>query len=404
MEKLQPIIAGMKKHNFWIVLSLVCLMLVYFWWISTPTFSEPFEKNVRAIDGHFRGMTKLRNIREYPNRKWIAGCDEARGTIDQRLNELARENHADQRSIRDWGDFGDVSLDNRLGKDELAEYWQQVLPAQVETLKDVAKASVDENATGKLTWNRKDFDAIVGSLTPESVKKYQQTQERLKDEDLADDERKEAEDKIKKMAWPDTGEVIAAQEIVWVYQALLDAVNKVNDRPGVDAFNLPIRSIEKISVWPEADEKKNAATLLGARRVRRAGATTTNPASGRGLKVPKVKDYYRVVPVRIELQMEHEYLAPLLVALSNQRLTCEVVDLQLTSNPGFTMEERVEKKAAARVPSRSLGVRRSLGGRQSTAGKTDPNANRPPAAAPRGKRTVVEALIYVAKPPKKSEA
>ena len=405
MEKLQPFIAGVKKYNFWIVLSLVFLLLLYFWAMTASTFGGPFKKNVRTIKSHFQNMNKLGSRDDYPNDAWEKVRNEERGLIDDRLNQVARENYSLQRDTRNWGDFGDeVRADAKLPEEDLSEYWLEVLPNEVKGLKKLVSASLDENATGKLVWNRKNFNDIVGQVSPESVRKHRATQIKLKGKNLDEDDEKEWEDLIKNTVWPSTGKVIAAQEVVWVYQALLNAVNKVNDREGVDKFNLPIRAIEKINVWAEADAKKDAPTQLGSRRVRRAGATATASSGKKGIPVPRVKDFYRVIPVRMELQMDHQFLAPLLVALANQSLTCEVVDLELTSNPGFKKKETEEEKAARLKPARpTAGHRSRLGrlGRPGPAAKQEPKPAK--VSKPRGKRTVVEALFYLAKPPTKRE-
>lgn len=399
MEKLQPFIAGVKKYNFWIVLSLVCMLLLYFWMETTPSFEKPFKKEVSKLKGHFGTLGKLKGRGEYPNDVWIKARDEARGEIDQRLAQVARDNYGEQRAAREWGDFEEVSADSRLNKDELSRYWREFLSEEVKNLKKIVDASVDENATGQLIWKRDDFASIADKLTPDELVKYRATQARLK-EDLADDERKEAEDAIKKTVWPGTERVIATQEIVWVYQTLLRAVASVNDRPGVDKFNLPIRAIEKIDVWADAATQNNGVTALATRRVRRPGPKAATPSGGKGIKIPDVKEYYRVVPVRLEVQMDHQYLASLLVALANEPLTCEVVDLELTSSPVF-------KKKAKPAPRRTAGavrpgLRRGLGGQG--AAKPQAAPEQPQVVQPRGKRTVVELLIYLAKPPAKNAA
>lgn len=385
MEKLAPFIENVKKHSFWIVLSLATLLLLYSWWISDHEIAKKFKEGKGNIHTQFKKIKKI-NKPPFPNDKWIKSKEDELEDVGRALAEVAKANYAEQAAARDWGDFDSEGMNNK----QLATYWLEFLPQQMASLKDFVGASVDENATGKLIWNRVDNAAIVELAMPEEWSKYNEAKAKAEDEATADDERKIAEEIMQKMVWPNRSKVVAAQEIVWVYRTLLNSIKTVNEQSGSDPFNLPIRSIENVEVWSDADAKKNATTTLGTRRIRRPGAQAAPLPAGPGIKVPQVQDYYRVVPVRMELQMEHQYVAPLLVALANEALTCEVVDVELTSNPGFKKKASEEKKAGPMVAGKA-----KWGGKK----KQKPAVVQAP--QPRGKRTVIEALIYVAKPPKK---
>ncbi len=410
MDQLRPIIAGIKKYNFWIVLCLALMILLFFWWISDGIFRKPFTKNSGHIKKQISAIDTLAQRPTFANQTWITGIGEAQKELDTRLTGVAKDNYNEQRPARDWGEFGEVRSDRKLSEAKRKKYWQDFLPQQTEELLKTVDATVDPNATGKLIWNAKNYNAIVSKLVPAMIDEVQRAQKIIDEhEQLDDDDQKRNEENVKKAkaivrksVWPNESEVIATQEQIWAYQGLLRSVAALNKGDNIDRFNLPVRAIERIKIWPDADSTANTKTKLVTRRVRKAGARSNESPAATGLPLPQVKDYYRVIPARIELEMDPQHVASLLVALANDPLTCEVVDVHLTSHAIF---KKVEEPAA---PMGMGAPRPAIGGlpRQGLGGLPGQGAEKPPEVKPPlrpGKRVMIDALIYVAKPPKKKE-
>ncbi|REJ69084.1 MAG: hypothetical protein DWQ31_05865 [Planctomycetota bacterium] len=402
MEQLRPIIDAIRKYNFWIVLSLAVLVLLGFWWTSLSAFEDEFRSNAATISGKFNQLNQLRGKRPYPNNQWIRDVEELREEVDQQLARVARDNYEEQEKVRDWGDFTPGAKNASLKLEDLATYWTDYLPGQLDDMLEQLNASTNENDSGKLIWNSRNYNTIKSQLIPEVVRQRQEAQ-RLVDNESADPELVEgAKELLGTLEWPDTATVRKTQENLWVYRSLTNAIGKVNEGDDIDRYNLPIRTIEKIEIWPDADAKPNAVSNLGKNRVQRAGKGGT-PGGGRGIPIPPVQSFYRVVPVRLTLEMEHHHISQLLVALANEPLTCEVVDVAMSNNPSYKVKAQEDPSPAAApggLGGAGLGGAGLGGVGLGGAGPASAAAPAVPKAQPRGKRVVVEALIYLAKPPR----
>lgn len=316
-DQIRPVLAVVAKYHFWILAALVPLVLLPLLFQGTGGIDKEIAGRKQEIDGKVTSLAGVKGIAPHPNERWTEAVDAQTQKIRAETLAEWKRFWQDQAPLRDWPKrLGDdfikaitgLKPGGTLNRQMLLRY-QNLAPELVRTLP--ARMGADdlmvEGAVptapgpegmpgfrgplggppgaefGPRPGLGGDFGPRPGLGGPPGVAaggsralvQWAQTdQARLLDSFTFDTKEKRCgKDVIS------TAQVLLAQEELWVYGVLCDAIRKLNT--GADGpFTAPIGSVLEMAVgYPAAEDQVGGQ---GAARILLPSALTAMPGGEPG--------------------------------------------------------------------------------------------------------------------------
>ena len=270
----RPLVAMLVKHHFWILALVVPFVLLPLVFLARGKLTSQIEAVRAQIKGHLTALQSVRRIPQHPNTSWANDIDTSTMRVKRETFAEWRKFWDSQRSLRVWPeslgpDFvkavESLKPDGKLSPRLLERYHNNVrmlvrtLPAHLgveDAMRDINDAGqsparqqplrsdprpgmgpagvVPEVSPNVATWNPANQQKIYGTF-----------------------------DWDKK---PSTAKVLLAQEELWVYGLLCDAVAQIN-KPATGPHNAAISRIDELYVgYPAAEDNPGGAN--GGRVIR----------------------------------------------------------------------------------------------------------------------------------------
>lgn len=356
MEKLQPILSGLKKHHFWIVCVIAIGAILGGWYMAREDFPESFKKNKQEVQRKFDDVGRIRG-KSIPGQTWPDEAGKKARSLHGELADAAKKLQAGPEN--EWPKVlgkefqGAVLKFGRAGKwpPERLEAYQKNAADEVDRLKKLVNPN-DGPQAGGVQWAEDDF--------------------------------KQWRDQFVWAAPISADVMFEAQEKLWVAKAVLQSIVSTNEG-ATDRFNLPISTIEVFEVGPGAlrnrpsrqIEVQAAPAPMPAHAAPPAG--TLPAAPGAAAKPPKspvapppappaavatVKPVsgLRAIPIRIRVKMNPDMLGRLEVAMVNHRGVPIIIDDVHFAHDVKLVRERGAHEAVAAPPEAAPGGPAAPGG------------------------------------------
>lgn len=258
-ENIRPAVALLAKHHFWLLAILAPLVLLPLLMMARGGLQTEITTAQSKIRGKFDALRAVRNVNPHPNEGWSTEIDaEAARIRVETLGEWKRFWDS-QAFLRVWppelgNDFlqavADLKPDGRLDRNMLARY-QNTIPDIVKKLPsrmgadeamsaEAATAATDpsvanerKRATGALVvWNAGDQRRLQESFTWQRLPGSPQAA---------------------------TTQVLLAQEELWVYGLLCDAIKRAN-KDASGGHNAAITRVDQLAIgYPAAEAQPGGA-------------------------------------------------------------------------------------------------------------------------------------------------
>jgi hypothetical protein len=273
----RPFVAMLAKHHFWLLAIVVPFLLLPLVFLARGKLTTQIEAVREQIKGHLTALQSVRRIPQHPNTSWANDIDTSTMRVKRETFAEWRKFWDSQRSLRVWPeslgpDFvkavESLKPDGKLSPRLLERYQNNVrmlvreLPAHLgveEAMKDINGAGQSQVRQQPL---RPDMmrpgmgpAGVVPEVLPYVATWNPENQQRIYG--TFDWDKK-----------PSTAKVLLAQEELWVYGLLCDAVARVN-KAATGPHNAAISRIDELSVgYPAAED--NPGGVGGGRIVRAA--------------------------------------------------------------------------------------------------------------------------------------
>ncbi len=259
-EKLRPFATWLGKYHFWLLAALLPLILVPLLWIANGALQAQIKTHQGQIEAKLTALRGVTGVQPHPNESWSTSINADTDRIRRETLAEWERFWAGQEPLRVWpqemrDDFlGAVAVlkpDGRLDRNMLQRY-QNTIPEVVRKLP--ARMGADdlmaENpAAGRVgvgpgaatapaskalvQWKAEDQSRIYGSFTWQRL--------------------------------PTTTQVLLAQEELWAYGLLCDAIARAN-KGAAGAYNAAIVAVEHMAVgYPAAEDTPGG---MGGQRIK----------------------------------------------------------------------------------------------------------------------------------------
>lgn len=290
-DNIRPTLDAVVRHHFWILLGLVPLVVLPTVFLARGKLAAEIDSARGQIESRISAVRSVSGIQPHPNAEWSSAIDKATARVKKETLDEWDQLWKSQEPLRVWPeslgpDFVQritaLKPGGRLPRQFLERY-QNGVRAIVRTLPKRMGADelMLEGAAGAagqppgLASGLPESGMVRGRLgVPEKPQSLVQWSP-------ADQARLYATFDWQKP--PSTAQVMLAQEELWVYGVLADAIARVN-RTSAGAYNAAIPVVEQLAVgYPAAEDDPGAA--LGGRIVLPATAAAA-AATGEGLAPP----------------------------------------------------------------------------------------------------------------------
>ncbi|MCE9555354.1 MAG: hypothetical protein K8T91_18550 [Planctomycetes bacterium] len=343
MEKLQPILSGLKKHHFWIVCVLAIGAVLAGWYMAWEELPQSFTKNKQEVKRKFEDATKI-EIKQIPGQTWPDEAGKRARTLHGELVNAAKKLQAGQEN--EWpkalgNEFQAAVIKlGRAGKwpPERLEAFQKNAADEVDRLKKLVNPNEGPQAGG-VQWDQDDFKQWRDQFV---------------------------------WAAPISPEVMfEAQEKLWVAKAVLQSIVSTNEG-ATDRFNLPIAAIEVFEIGPGALRNRSARQIefqggpAPAAPPPPAAPPVGAPPGAPGAAAPPPKlpaappaappaalatikpvSGLRAIPIRIRVKMNPDMLGRLELAMVNVRGVPIIIDDVYFAHDVKLVRERGTREPAA---------------------------------------------------------
>jgi hypothetical protein len=389
MDQLKIILATVKKQQFWVCCGVMLLTSIGCWWWASGKLTKLYNNRARAIDGDFAGATVAPGA---PNQAKIDQINNQDKELGEKVYHAWETLYAEQKKNNPFPtkvlveEFKQEFESLQLPKDQLApqlldiyqNHIKKYLPELQKIVKVRHEVGGEEGTTprapvmGPRGGGYGGFGGggqILGGIRPGGIggsplgpagsglgteKEYTG----IVDWDPGDYAQLEAHFDWGNRA-PTTLEVVMAQEDLWVYEALLRAIKKVNEGATTQA-SAAVKRIVALDIgrdaapgWQEARQAVFSPPQTGpsAGGMRGAPPMMGRPGQGtsgnqaeealfrdryvdeKGEPLPYTPQYphadfnppeFKMMPVFMNFVMDQRYLPALLVACANSSMPIEV--------------------------------------------------------------------------------
>jgi hypothetical protein len=250
-EQIRPYITLLVKYHFWIMAALVPLLLLPPLFLGTNAVATLIAGQQSQIESRIAAVKSVRAVAPHPNDAWAKAVDEHTQKIrDETLAEWTRL-WEDQEFLRLWPaklgvDFSEAVSSLKPGgslKRPFLLRYQNTVPDLVRELPfrmGTDDLMAEQSAKGGAERPATERSATGGPRAFVTWKGIDQ---------------KRLFDTFKWEKPPTTVQVLLAQEELWVYGLLCDAIKRANAQ-AAGVYNAPIISVEELAVgYPAAEER-----------------------------------------------------------------------------------------------------------------------------------------------------
>jgi len=257
-ENIRPALAAVVKHHFWILLSVVPIVVLPTVFLARSRLAAEIDSARSQIDGRLSAMKSVAGMQPHPNESWSDEIAKATTRVKKETLDEWEKFWKSQEPLRTWPESLGPDFLQRMaalkpgGKlpRPLLERYQNGVRAIVRTLPKRMGAE-DMMAEGEAGGPAQPMPILparpgVGEKPPPLVQW-----------DPADQARLYASFKWDRP--PSTTQVLLAQEELWVYGLLADAIARVN-KPSGGAYNAAVPLVLQLAVgYPAAEDDPGAA-------------------------------------------------------------------------------------------------------------------------------------------------
>lgn len=302
-ENVQPVVAALGKYHFWILAVLVPLLVVPMFVLASSDISQKIDDAQSNIQSKISAVQSVRSTSPHPNQEWADQIGEQTLSIRQDTWRSWDQAYQDQLQIRVWPDsLGPQFLRyvDRLGEGTelpltLRELYQNSVPSIVKSLParmgadDLMEAGMGmggmsgmegmgsgmggmsgmsmrgRSGGGRFSSGGEEDGGFMGDMGPRP----------MVDWSAADQSRI-----YESFVWdttPSTTQILLAQEELWVYGVLCDAIALANSR-STGHYNASIPTVNELAIGYQAAEDQPGGE--GSGRVMVPGAGDSPMMSG----------------------------------------------------------------------------------------------------------------------------
>jgi len=338
MEKIKPILEGIKQHHFWILTGLGAIAILYCWNAAVGQIEEQFNKNKSAVSQQFNTLNQLGQRPSFPNEQWATKTKEVVGKVNQQAQNAWRRVVQLQKPSLEWpealGEEFAKHVDQQEWPPDMIQAYAEVAPEEIQRLRTIMGAAANPDSAG-VQWNQENFDLLAKGF---------------------------ATDKIKS-----TAGCTIRQNVLWLYQSLAEAIAATNEG-AADRFNLPLHTVVEIAVdnkanltggeWtvlgfsesgpppapaPDADENPEAAP---------PPAPTPLPSLLANISQPPGVVGYELRAFRMRVRMDIDYLSKLLAACANSKIPLDIQGVRFQQQVRLNEVKPVEQPTRRQPPGR----------------------------------------------------
>ncbi|MEI6238998.1 MAG: hypothetical protein WCR51_01280 [Planctomycetia bacterium] len=266
-DNVRPYLDAALKHHFWILLALVPVVVLPVVFLARGKLAAEIASARSQIDSRLSAVRSVTGIQPHPNDAWSSEIDKATRRVKRETLTEWQRFWESQQPLRVWPaslgpDFVQrvtaLKPATKLPR-PLLERYQNSVRALVRTLP--ARMGADEMMVdGAAGGPRQPMGPPPGMIEPGMVRGRPGVPEKpaaIVQWNPADQQRLYAS-----FNWdrpPSTVQVLLAQEELWVYGVLADAIARVN-KSAAGAYNAPVPLVEQLAVgYPAAEDNPGAA-------------------------------------------------------------------------------------------------------------------------------------------------
>jgi hypothetical protein len=399
MDQLKTILAQLKKHNFWVLATLVLLLSLTGWYLGSTQLDEEYTTNKGKIENEFNELRSIVSKTNHPNEKFEAGTNVLTAGLTKDVQKAWSLVYADQkakvlkwpdalgRDFLDWmeaaGPNEEIPIDYR---DMYLNYVKEEFPRLLQIVDARPFWDREEEEAGGPGNRRPSVEPLAPGRRnrPVSPKKdyiviWEKKNQQTIDESLDFPE-----------GIPDSTAVRYCQENLWVYHALLNAIARVNVGAtgnhnakikeivslniGRDASSLVLESLASGRIIGGGDALAGAP--MGMEGAGMGGIPAGGPGMGmapegnegakntlddkryvdeKGIPMPSGTvgpAEFKRMPILMQLVMDQREIAKLLVTLADSALPVEIRQLRINTKMAGVL----------RQPHRQFGFGSAQGG------------------------------------------
>lgn len=263
-EQIRPVLAAVVKHHFWLLAVLAPLILLPLLFVARSALLAEIRNRRAEIKGRFDALQQVRGIEPHPNADWKTEIEAATARVrGETLKEWERFWQS-QESIRVWpaelgedflADVAGLKAEGKLRRNLLQRYQNKVpeLVRRLPALMQANDAMTDERPAGGRE------PAAGGAVVPPAP-------ETTVTWDDADQKRLLSAFKWEQLPASElaaTTQVVLAQEELWVYGLLCEAIARAN-QGATGSRNAAVVRVKHLAVGYPAVVEPAAA---GGRRI-----------------------------------------------------------------------------------------------------------------------------------------
>ena len=340
-----------RGHHFWILVIFGTAVILYCWNASVGEIERDFQKNKRAVSAQFTSLKTNSQRPTFPNEVWIKETKNAADKVTKNAADAWNSVIEMQQPAVQWRediigagfaeDFANPESDEE--KAALVAAYAEAAPKLISALRETVGATENAESEEGVIWDQSNYDLLQDGYSTTKIKTARDCEIR--------------------------------QKALWVYQAMAEVIAETN-RDVEDQFNLPIHTVKELAVGELAgrqlneDEwkiqevsaaapsatKEQAAPKGRSSRSKRAKASKASrnkkakskvilqPPLGTLISKPVPVDGYELVPFRIQVRMDANYLNKLLVAFSNSAMPLEIQGLRFHRSVALQVVKPPETK------------------------------------------------------------
>ncbi|MBP61320.1 MAG: hypothetical protein CMJ62_07315 [Planctomycetaceae bacterium] len=400
MDQLKVIFNAAKKHHFWILCVTIMLLTFVGWYLSTGKLAAAYDSRNKKLEDNERTMEAVSRKVNHPNENIRVEMDQllrARREVVRSAWEIKWKRYeeilvwppelttdfvASATKLRPIENFTPKDPKNSIHSEALAvkfrrEYWNYVRDELPKLADVIGSHWRDPKAKTAAGGNR-------ASRRPRHIDDNQTAPHRTSKLVVDWNAENQSDIETRHFYWrgvPTTGQVLYAQEDLWVLRALMDIIAATNKGTKTQS-TAAVKVIQSIQLGKYATQPKGAIHLLvdskskdeekqklGNEKKGTPDQEEINLADGRYVdekyeplmaddlqKVGSSKPLLAIakrMPIRMRLIIDQRKLSDLLIECGNSTLIVEV--RQVLFNPGATFEGKLEQKGGEKTRGREMG-------------------------------------------------
>jgi len=357
MDKVKVILALLMKHHFWVMGVVVILLSFIGWFLATSQLLADYRNEKSKIETKFEALQKIVRNDQQENDKWIEALEKETGELKVKVRKAWDQVYVEQKTnVLTWPKAlgKDVAELERLGPNDeiplaIRRRYSNYIKTEFPRLLAIVEAKDEHGGKSTVSDNPKDRaelkEKVIWSPANQAT-----IYNRVEDMKPA----------------PTSLQVRQAQEDLWVYQALLKIVAKLNEFAKGN-YNAKVKEIQDLLIGVEAGKEfeegmrpgrlfklENPAAAAGTQQVAAGpGEAAPNPEAGRyvdeegkPLTDPAAAPpEFKRMPVYMRLVMDQREIGRLLVECANSPLPVEVRRLHVrTKQSGKSSQTQVQQQ------------------------------------------------------------